>query len=141
LILALGAVAATAAAPASPFDVRSFGATGDGKSLDTAAINRAIDAAAAAGGGTVLFPAGTYLSTSIHLKSNVGLYLDHGATIEAAAAAGAARYDEPEPNQWDAFQDFGHSHWRNSLLWGDGVENVSIGGPGLIHGKGLVRGN
>src|SRR5436309_12858918 len=65
------------------FDVRAFGATGDGKTLDTPAVNRAVDAAAA-GGGTVLFPAGTYLCFSIRLKSNVALYLGHGATILAA---------------------------------------------------------
>src|SRR5581483_9128234 len=63
------------------FDVRTFRATGDGKTLDTAAINRAIDAAAAAGGGTVSFPAGTYATYSIRLKSRVSLYLGPGATI------------------------------------------------------------
>ena len=67
------------------FDVRAFGAKGDGKTIDTAAINRAIDAAAAAGGGTVRFPAGMYPSFSIRLKSHVGLFLDHGATLVAAA--------------------------------------------------------
>src|ERR1051325_3987365 len=125
---------------ADVYDVRAFGARGDGKTLDTASINKAIDAAAAAGGGTVRFPAGTYLSFSIHLKSNIALYLDQGATILAAdpkEAKGA--YDLPEPNEWDMYQDFGHSHWRNSLIWGIGLENVSILGPGLIDGKGLTR--
>src|SRR5579875_20143 len=55
------------------FDVRKYGATGDGKTLDTAAVNRTIEAAAAAGGGVVVFPAGTYLCFSIHLKSMVHL--------------------------------------------------------------------
>src|SRR5204863_7286589 len=101
------------------FDARAYGAKGDGKAIDTAAINKAIDAANAAGGGTVHFPAGTYLSVSIHLKSNVSLYLDHGATIRAAkpASAEGAAYDAPEPNQFDAFQDYGHSHWNSSLIW------------------------
>ena len=121
------------------FDVKSFGATGDGKTLDTAAINKAIDAAAATGGGTVFFSAGNYLSVSIHLKSNIALYLDQGATIVAAETAPGVAYDPPEPNQWDSYQDFGHSHFHNSLIWGENLENISILGPGKIWGKGLVR--
>ena len=125
---------------AGAFEVRKFGAKGDGKALDSPAINKAIDAAAAAGGGTVLFTAGTYRSFSIHLKSNVALYLDQGATILAADPRdGDGKYDPPEPNQWDQYQDFGHSHWHNSLIWGENLENVSILGPGRIWGKGLVR--
>lgn len=124
---------------ASMFDVRKFGTRGDGKTLDSPAINRAIDAAAAAGGGTVFFPAGNYLSVSIHLKSNISLYLDQGATIIAAETSASARYDPPEPNEWDKYQDFGHTHWHNSLIWGEHLENISILGPGKIWGKGLVR--
>lgn len=122
------------------YNVKAFGAQGDGKALDSPAINRAIEAAAAAGGGTVRFPAGTYRSFSIRLKSNIALYLDHGATILAADPKdGDGKYDPPEPNPWDKYQDFGHSHWRNSLIWGEGLQNVSILGPGLIWGRGLVR--
>jgi len=121
------------------FNVKASGATGDGQTIDTPAINRAIDAAAAAGGGTVYFPAGNYLSVSIHLKSNISLYLDHGATIIAATPANDVKYDPPEPNPWDQYQDFGHSHWHNSLIWGENLNNVSIMGPGMIWGKGLVR--
>ncbi|HEX6716135.1 MAG TPA: glycosyl hydrolase family 28-related protein [Pyrinomonadaceae bacterium] len=125
---------------AGAFDVKKFGAKGDGKALDSPAINKAIDAAAAAGGGTVLFTAGTYRSFSIHLKSNIALFLDQGATIIAADPRdGDGKYDLPEPNQWDQYQDFGHSHWHNSLIWGENLENISILGPGRILGKGLVR--
>src|SRR5882757_9880677 len=74
----------TGAVPNGQFNVRSFGAKGDGVALDTAAINQAIEAAATAGGGAVVFPAGNYLSFSIHLKSHVALHLDMGATILAA---------------------------------------------------------
>jgi polygalacturonase len=125
------------------YDVRTFGATGDGKTIDTPAINRAIDEAAAAG-GTVYFPAGSYLCYSIHLKSKVGLYLDHGVTIVAAEAAAdpAQSYDRAESNQpWEAYQDYGHNHWHNSLIWGEGLSDLSICGPGLIWGKGLSRGS
>jgi len=134
--LALSSIVSTRAA--APLDVRTFGAAGDGRTLDTAAINRAIDAASSAGGGTVYFSAGRYLSTSIHLRSHVALHLDHGAVLEAADPS-VGPYDEPEPNEWDKFQDFGHSHWHNSLIWGEGLDDVAITGPGMIHGKGLVR--
>src|SRR6185369_10731801 len=122
------------------YDVRAFGARGDGTTIDTDAINKAIDAAAAAGGGTVHFPAGTYASFSVRLKSHVILSLGAGATLLAAdPASGQGRYDAPEPNEHDLYQDFGHSHWQNSLIWGIGVEDVGIVGPGRIDGKGLTR--
>jgi polygalacturonase len=133
-----GASRATADAT-GVYNVRAFGAKGDGEALDTPAINKAIEIAAAAGGGTVRFPAGNYLSVSIRLKSRITLHLDQGATIVAAEPAKGFKYDPPEPNPWDAYQDFGHSHWHNSLIWGENLEHVSIVGPGLIWGKGLVR--
>jgi polygalacturonase len=127
------------------FNVRAFGAAGDGKTLDTQSINKAIEQAAAGGGGTVIFPAGTYLSYSIHLKSNLELYLAAGATILAAPSPtegpSAQAYDIAEPKQpSDVYEDYGHSHWHDSLLWGENLHDVSICGPGLIWGNGLVRG-
>jgi polygalacturonase len=133
-------IAEAAEAGVQAFDVKSFGATGNSKTLDTAAINKAIDAAAAAGGGIVAFPAGNYLSYSIHLKSNVTLSLFPGATLIAADTENGVGYDAAEPNQWDKYQDFGHSHFHNSLIWGEGLENVGIVGSGRIWGKGLSRG-
>lgn len=125
------------------YNVKDFGAAGDGKTLDNGAINKAIETAAATGGGTVYFPAGTYASYSIHLKSNTRLFIDQGATILAAEfVAGSPGYDEAEPNDWGDklhYQDFGHSHWHNSLIWGENLENISISGPGTIYGKGLTR--
>lgn len=138
LLLSIKA-AAQQAAPVT-YNIRTYGASGTGKSNDTRAINDAIDAAARAGGGTVFFPAGTYLSYSIRLKSNISLYFDQGCTLVAADSGAGGRYDEPEPNAHDRFQDFGHSHWHNSLIWGENLENISIFGPGLIWGKGLSRG-
>ena len=135
--------AATSPPGAGFFDVRTFGATGDGKALDTAAINKAIDAASGAGGGTVLFPAGNYLCYSIHLKSDVSLYLDSGATIIAAdvpAQGAGGGFDLYEPNEWDKYQDFGHSHFHNSLIWGESLGNIAILGYGRIWGRSLSRG-
>ena len=121
--------------------MRAFGAKGDGVAVDSPAIDRAIAAASDAGGGMVRFPAGTYLSGSIHLKSNIALFLDQGATVVAASPGDGGEYDAPEANPTaGAYQDFGHTHWHNSLIWGEGLENVSILGPGRLYGKGLVNG-
>jgi polygalacturonase len=120
--------------------IKNFGATGNDKTIDTKAINAAIEAASQAGGGTVYFPAGTYLSYSIHLKSNISLYLDQGCIIQAAELKDGGKYDDPEPGAGNNYQDFGHSHWHNSLIWGENLENISILGPGTIYGKGLSRG-
>jgi len=121
------------------FDVKTYGAKGDGKTEDRESINKAIDAASAAGGGTVYFPAGTYLTGSIRLRSNITLQFEHGSRIEASSDPAA--YDAPEPNEWDKFQDFGHSHFHNSLIWGENLDNVAIVGAGLISGQALSRGD
>ncbi len=127
------------------FSVRAHGAAGDGQTVDTGAIQRAIEAGARAGGGIVYFPAGTYLSYSIRLKSHVTLYLESGATILSGevplSGTQHGGYDAAEPNgPWEKYQDFGHNHWHNSLIWGEDLENVSICGTGLIWGKYLSRG-
>ena len=122
------------------YSVRAFGAKGDGQTLDTDAVNSAIAAASDAGGGTVRFSAGTYLCYSIHLKSNTTIYLDQGAMVLAAGTDKAGQYDPPEPFAWDHYMDFGHSHWHNSLFWGEDLSNVAIEGPGLIWGRGLSHG-
>jgi polygalacturonase len=128
---------------ATEFNVRDHGAKGDGKTIDSLAINAAIEAAASQGGGTVVLPPGTYLSFSIRLKSLVTLRLDAGATLRAATpAAGVGEYDPPEPNEWGdrlQYQDFGHSHWHNSLIWAEDVHDVAIVGQGLIDGTALLR--
>jgi polygalacturonase len=139
---------AVVAANGEIFDVRKYGATGDGKTLDTESINRAIEAAAGHG-GVVVFPAGSYLCFSIHLKSQVDLYLQQGSAIVAADSPlpgeqtgyRSGTYDAAEPiTAWDAYQDYGHNHWHNSLLWGEDIHDISITGPGLIWGKGLSNG-
>jgi polygalacturonase len=120
------------------FNVRDYGATGDSNTLDSPAINKAIDACAAAGGGTVLVPAGTYLSGSIRLKSNIRLLIDAGATI-LGAPQGMNAYDETEPYSLGGYQDGGHCYFHNSLIWGENLTNVFITGNGMINGGGLVR--
>ena len=120
------------------FNVRDFGAVGDGKHLDSEAVNKAIEAAVADGGGQVLLPAGTYLCGSIRLKSNIDLHLTAGAKILAAPARMKA-YDESEDFPHKAYQDGGHTYFHNSLIYAVGQTNVSITGRGMIDGEGLTK--
>ena len=134
------AVHAVQAGEKTVYSIRAFGAVGDGKTFDTAAINAAIAACSQGGGGTVYVPAGTYLSGSIHLTNNLNLHLDAGAVILGAPQNEDA-YDEAEPWEGTAYQDGGHTYFHNSLLWGENLTNISITGPGMINGGGLVRGD
>ena len=136
-ILLLSALALTACSQPQTFDVRDFGAIGDGQTLDSPAINAAIQAAADAGGGTVVLPAGTYSSYSIHLQSHVTLHLDEGAILLAATPTMEQGYDLAEDYDHAYYQDFGHSHFHNSLLWGEGLDDIAIEGPGRIVGSAL----
>jgi polygalacturonase len=143
LLLAASLLVAPFALPgvahaAASFNVKDYGAKGNGSTLDDDAIDKAITAASAAsGGGVVVFPKGTYKSRSIHLKSNITVQLDTGATIRATSSG----FDAPEPNAYGQYQDFGHSHFHNALLWGTGLTNVTFTGTGTIDGDGLVTDN
>ena len=115
------------------FNVRTYGAAGDGKTIDSPAINAAIVDAAAVGGGTVVFPAGIYLSYSIRLQSFVSLYLEQGATILAAPTPyegmSVGGYDAAEPQgDWEPYPglwpqslaqqlDLGRKHSQHRHLW------------------------
>lgn len=122
------------------FNVTSYGAVGNGTTNDVPAINAAIAAASAAtpDGGVVEFPAGDYLAgASIHLMSNVTIQLDAGSVITAAATG----FDPPEPNAYSQYQDYGHSHFHDSVIWGENLVNVAFTGSGTITGDGhLITG-
>lgn len=128
----------TVSAEQSSFNVVDFGARGDGKTNNTAAINAAIEAAAKNGGGTVFVPAGDFLSFTIRLKSHITLFLDQGARLIGDQEKDGVGYDLPENEAWySKFQDFGHSYWKNSLIYGDSLHDVVIEGNGMVWGKGL----
>ncbi len=111
----------THALPVKTFDIRHYGAMGDGRSLDTAAIQKAIDAAAAANGGQVTFPPGVYLSGSIRLKNRVHLYLEKGATL-----LGSEKRENYQRLNFLA------------LVLADKQEDIGISGEGVIDGQGKL---
>jgi len=137
---ALPAVVVPGPGPAAVvINVRDHGATGNGSTNDSAAINRAVTAASATGDGILRFPSGTYRScNSIHMKSNVTFQLDSGSVIRGCSSG----YDPPESNPWDDYQDYGHSHFHNAMIWGDRLTNIGFVGAGMIDGGGgLITGN
>jgi hypothetical protein len=122
-------VAVAHANGAGVFNVREYGAVGDGKTQDTAVLNKAVEACAAAGGGQVLVPAGRYLTGTILLKSNVTLMLEAGAEI--VGTAGLEEYQNFTPPGSVSMR----ARWHRALVLGVGVENVTIAGRGVINGN------
>ncbi|WP_336969197.1 glycoside hydrolase family 28 protein [Sphingobium aromaticiconvertens] len=140
LVAGSPALAASGLSSGAIEDVKRHGARGDGKAIDSPAINRAIDAAARRGGGIVFVPPGRYLCFSIRLRDHVTLYLSAGSTIVAADPdSHGARYDAPENYLEEQFQDFGITHVHNSLIYADGARDIAIMGEGMLHGVGLDR--
>jgi len=117
------------------YDVRAFEAVGDGKTLDTGAIQRAIDACHAAGGGRVLVQGGVYLTGSIRLRSNVVLHVEAGATLLGSPRIGDYGIATQPVNWHQRFASMGLASDR-CLVYGEDAENVAIEGPGTIDGQG-----
>lgn len=125
---ALSSLALARGAPA--FDVRAHGATGDGVHLDTAAIQSAVDACAAAGGGAVQFPPGTYRSGTIRLRDRVRLHIGGGATL--LASTHLADYPVLVPK----LRSFTDTYTDKSLIYAEGVTGAGLEGEGVIDGQG-----
>ncbi len=126
--------------PLEVLKIEDFGAKSNDDILDTEAINKAIDSCSNVEGGVVLFSNGTYLSGSIHLKSDVVIQIDKGSKIQAAPI-GANIFDSPEPNKWSKYQDVTQSHFHNAFIWGDSVRKVTIKGGGTISGSASLFGS
>lgn len=118
------------------FNVRDFGAKPDAAANNAPAINAAIDACAAAGGGTVFVPTGLFGCGTIHLKSNVSLALDAGAVLKALPTEMDAWEENPNDQ---GLMDAAYYHWRASLVCGEDLQNVKIFGPGTLDGTALTR--
>ena len=127
IILSQAAIALAAGA----FDIRDYGAAGDGQTLDTPAIQKAIDACATDGGGRVVMPAGKYLSGTVILKSNVTLFLEGGARLIGTATLDEYRHPIPPASMPEARW----GKWHRALILADSVENIAIAGDGVIDGN------
>ena len=132
---AASALCAASCADAAVFDVREFGAKGDGAAKDTAAIQAAIDAAERAGGGTVEVPAGVYLTGSIFLKDNIDFHIGAGATLKGSP-------DKADYNAVDVCPQNGvcpsESSFGAHLILCIEKENVTVRGPGRIDGNSMA---
>jgi polygalacturonase len=141
-------------------DIKTFGVTGDSSQDYTELINKAIDSMGRLGGGTLLFSKGVYGVRTVHLQSNVYLYVDKEATIKALKGADAPEvtwfsdkkyrsglsptdagpYADAE--NYLTKQDVGHHYFNNSMFFGERLNNVKIIGNGYITGNGnLVTGD
>lgn len=112
------------------FNVRDFGAIPDGETLNTAAIRAAIAACAEAGGGTVYFPAGRYLTGSLHMESNLTLYLDQGSVL---LYSGNPEDSPVVETRWEGTTAYTHS----PLIYAYRKENIAIMGHGVLDGQGV----
>ena len=120
------------------YDVRNYGAVGDGKTLNTAAIQKAIDDCASKNGGTVLLEDGTYMTGSIVLRSNVNLHIEQNAVLLGSPNCG----DYPEKQNLKHVIRENLPRTRNaSMIFAEECENISITGMGKIdcNGTRFVR--
>jgi polygalacturonase len=130
VVLAVGGLPGWAA-QAIPFhNVKDYGAAGNGAAKDTEAIRKAISATAGAGGGTVYFPAGQYLTGSIHLQSNITLHLDAGAVLKFSQDFND--YLPMVKSRWEGVECTNFS----PPIYAYRAENIAIVGRGLIDGQG-----
>jgi hypothetical protein len=125
-------VAAAPIAPDGSVSITATGAAGDGVTLNTAAIQRAIDLCHAAGGGRVVIPPGRFLTGTIHLRSRVNLHLESGAVLLGSTDR-AADYPVQPPSAYRSLHDV---NGFRSLIYALGQEDVSVTGAGTIDGQG-----
>jgi hypothetical protein len=133
--LLLSPLAALHAAEPKVFDITAYGAKSDGTTINTSAIQQAIDACHAAGGGTVLVPSGVFVSGSLLLKSHVTLKVGKNAILRGSP--NIADYTvETAPLHWSAFWKFAASNWKQCLIYAENAREIGIEGPGTIDGQG-----
>ncbi len=118
-------------------NICDFGAKGDGKFVNTKIFNDAVVSCSEQGGGTVIIPAGVFLTGTIRLKSGVSLFLEKGAVIKGVTDLKEYYPYIPSNEKGNAGND-GKHNWNRALLLGDGVSDVTISGKGIIDGSHVV---
>ena len=127
------------------YNIQKFGAKGNDRTINTSYINEAIEICEKQGGGTVIIPPGIFITGTIHLKSNVNLYLEKGAVIKGISDINAYQSYKPTKNL-DKFNSIGDDsksnanstsdeNWIKTLVLGVGIQNVTISGEGIIDGN------
>ncbi len=111
------------------FNVKDFGATGDGATNDTSALQAAVEAASQVGGGTVFVPASQYVTGSIFLRDNITLFIDAGAVL--LGSENIADYPLVTM-RWEGVT----KPTRAPLITGDGLHHIAVIGRGVINGRG-----
>jgi len=124
-ILYFGVLPVTVTSQVTTYNIDDFGAVSDGKTINTEAIQKAIDNCYENGGGTVYIPSGIYLTGTVHLKSKINLYLERGATLKGS----------PDLEDYDNYKREGYDTVQYGILFTLKAENISITGPGTIDGN------
>ena len=117
------------------FNIMDYGARAGGEKLNTAAIQKAVDACARKGGGKVVVPGGTFLSGSIYLKSNVNLYLDNGAILLSSPYF--KDFPEHLPRKDVRYQKY----LKRALIYAQAEHDISVSGPGILDGNAKLDGS
>jgi alpha-L-rhamnosidase len=126
---AAGAIAGAEGPPAARFVISSYGAVGDGKTVNTKAIQRAIDSAAAGGGGTVVVPSGVFVTGAIFLRPGVGLFVEKDGVLKGSTDI--ADFPMRRTRIEGHFQP-----WAAAMVNAEGVDHLRIGGAGTLDGSG-----
>lgn len=119
------------------FNIKEYGAKGDGKTLNTAAINKTINTCFENGGGTVIVPRGIYVTGTIEMKSHVSLFLEKGAILKGSSDLSTYKYFYPEKEMIE-YNKSEKPEWNRALILGVGVSDITISGDGIIDGDHVV---
>jgi exo-poly-alpha-galacturonosidase len=128
-LISNAAIAQTNTKPVHRYVVTDYGAVADGKTVNTKAIQAAIDKCASSGGGVLVIPKGTFLSGAIFLKQGVNLLVEKGGVLK-----GTTNIDDYPliPTRWEGTEEL----WTSAFINAEGVTGLEISGDGTIDGSG-----